>query len=344
MIIAYKEGYTMNMDHWLNEQMGLAQKRPLPLLSFPGIRFLGSLTVRELLESSELQAKCLTEVARRTNSAACVSFMDLSVEAEAFGAEIQFFDQEVPAVRGALVTTIEEAEALPVPPVYTGRIGICVEAIRKTVDAIKDRPVFAGAIGPFSLTGRLVDVGEAMMLCYDEPELLHVLLEKCVEFSIGYIKELKNAGANGVVIAEPLAGLISPNHEEEFSTPYVRKIVEAVQDENFLVIYHNCGNYTYLMTESIKNNGCKAFHFGNSMDMKDMLEKMGSDSLVMGNIDPAGIFRNGDPQAMSQAVRALMDSCSSYPNFIPSSGCDVPPASPWENIEAFYKSVNEYYN
>lgn len=333
----------MNMDLWFEEQRLLDRKRALPLLSFPGIRFLDGITVRQLLESSDLQAKCLAEVAHRTDSAACVSFMDLSVEAEAFGAQIQFFDDEVPAVRGALVTTYEEAEALPVPPVYTGRIGTCVDAIRKTVDAIRDRPVFAGAIGPFSLAGRLVDVAEAMMLCYDEPELLHVLLEKCAEFSIGYILELKKAGANGVVIAEPLAGLISPSLEEEFSSPYVRKIVEAVQDESFPVIYHNCGDYAYLMTESIKRTGCKAYHFGNSMDMEDLIRRMGPNCIVMGNIDPAGLFRNGTPEAMEAAVKDLLRRCGSHSNFIPSSGCDVPPAAPWENIEAFYNAINDYY-
>ena len=334
----------MDMDKWLRELAEAKEKKALPLLSFPGIRFLSGVTVRELLDSSELQAKCLEEVARRTDSAACVSFMDLSVEAEAFGAQIQFFDDEVPAVRGALVTTMEEAETLAVPSVWTGRTGICVEAIRKTVEAVKDKPVFAGAIGPFSLAGRLVDVGEAMMLCYDEPELLHTLLEKCVAFSVAYITELKKAGANGVVIAEPLAGLISPSLEEEFSSPYVRKIVEAVQDETFPVIYHNCGDYAYLMTESIKRNGCKAYHFGNSMDMLDLLGRMGPDHIVMGNIDPAGLFRNGTPDTMKKAVTELLERCAGHPNFIPSSGCDIPPAAPWENIEAFYEAIHNFYN
>lgn len=52
------------------------------------------------------------------------------------------------------------------------------------------------------------------------------------------VKGIKEAGANGVVMAEPAAGLLSPNLIEEFSTPYVNKIREAVEDDHFMVMYH----------------------------------------------------------------------------------------------------------
>ena len=328
----------MDMTQWL--QRLCESKKPLPLLSFPGIRFLGDVNVRQMVTNSGLQAACMKAVADRVDAAAAVSFMDLSVEAEAFGAAIQFFDDDVPAVTGTLISDEEEAEDLEVPEVGAGRTGLYIDAIRLAKAQITDRPVLAGAIGPFSLAGRLVDVSEAMYLCYDEPELLHILLDKCVRFSVAYIRALRDAGADGVVLAEPLAGLISPDQEREFSAPYVRRIAEAVQDGNFPVIYHNCGNYAYLMTDSIRENGCAAYHFGDSVDLKRMLDQMGPDRIVMGNISPSSQFRNGTPGTMGEAVRDLMDRCGGYPNFVPSSGCDVPPGSPWENIEAFFESCN----
>ena len=42
-----------------------------------------------------------------------------------------------------------------------------------------------------------------------------------------------------------------------------------------------------------------------------------------------------------RAVRELLNTCGSYANFIPSSGCDVPPGSPWENIEAFFETCKK---
>ena len=320
------------------------QRKPLPLLSFPGIRFLGDVNVRQMVCDSTLQARCMKAIADRVDAAAAVSFMDLSVEAEAFGARVLFFDDDVPAVCGSLVTDEEEAQALPVPVVGAGRTGVYIDAIRMAKERITDRPVLAGAIGPFSLAGRLVDVSEAMYLCYDEPELLHTLLDKCTAFSIDYIRALRDAGADGVVLAEPLAGLISPDQEREFSAPYVRRIVQAVQEEAFPVIYHNCGNYAYLMTDSIRANGCMAYHFGDSVDLKQMLDRMGPGRLIFGNISPSAQFRNGTPETMAQAVRELLNTCGGYANFIPSSGCDVPPGSPWENIEAFFETCKKERN
>lgn len=329
----------MNGTNWLTRLV--SEKKPLPLLSFPGIRFLGDVNVRQMVCDSVLQARCMKAVADRVDAAAAVSFMDLSVEAEAFGARVLFFDDDVPAVCGSLVTDEEEAQALPVPAVGAGRNGVYIDAIRMAKERITDRPVLAGAIGPFSLAGRLVDVSEAMYLCYDEPELLHTLLHKCAAFSIDYIRALRDAGADGVVLAEPLAGLISPDQEREFSAPYVRRIVQAVQEESFPVIYHNCGNYAYLMTDSIRENGCMAYHFGDSVDLKQMLDRMGPDRLILGNISPSAQFRNGTPETMAQAVRELLSTCGDYANFIPSSGCDVPPGSPWENIEAFFETCKK---
>lgn len=107
---------------------------------------------------------------------------------------------------------------------------VAKKAAYKDAKRVTDRPVFAGCVGPFSLAGRLTDVSEAMILCYEDPDNMKILLEKCTEFLIKYAKEYKKIGANGIIMAEPLAGVLSPDLAAEFSEPYVRAVVEAVQD------------------------------------------------------------------------------------------------------------------
>ena len=331
-----------DMKAWLEALRTAPVKKALPILSFPAVQLMG-ITVRELISSADAQAKGMELVAQRTDAAASVSLMDLSVEAECFGSEIRVSDEEVPTVVGSIVSDEDEAKALEVPPVGAGRTGLYIEAIRKASQAITDRPVLAGAIGPFSLAARLMDVTDAMIYCYDEPDMVHILLEKATRFITSYCQAFKEAGANGVVIAEPVAGLLSPALEAEFSGPYVKQIVDAVQDDSFLVVYHNCGNAVIRQIDSILSTGASAYHFGNAIRMADMMPHIPANAVAMGNVDPAGEFRNGTPESIRAATRKVLEECSQYPNFVISSGCDIPPLSRWENIDAFFAAVAEFY-
>lgn len=332
----------MNMQKWAADTIAADSKKALPVLSFPGIQELG-VTVRELVESAELQADTIVAVAKRCPTAAAVSFMDLSVEAEAFGSEIVFSDDEVPTVVGAIVDEDSDPDDLSTPHVGDGRTGLCVEAIRLASQRIEDRPVLAGMIGPFSLAGRLMDVNEIMMLCYEEPELCEGVVEKVTDFLVEYAQAFKDAGADGVVMAEPLAGLLPPALLADFSTPYVKRIVDAVQDDAFTVVYHNCGPTVVKAAEGVAATGAAAFHFGNAINMIDILPLMPADALVMGNVDPVDQLRDGTPESVHAATLAVLEACADHPNFVVSTGCDVPPKTSWENIDAFFAAVEEFY-
>ena len=310
----------------------------LPILSFPAAQKL-NVTVEQLVKDAQLQAAAMALIARETDTLAAVSLMDLSVEAEAFGAQVQYFTDEVPAVVGQLVSELEEAEALEVPDLTQGRAATCVEGIRLAKAAIQDKPVLAGMIGPYSLAGRLMDVTEIMYVCYDEPEAVHAVLEKATAYLIRYAGAMKQAGADGVVIAEPLAGILSPDMAAEFSHPYVKKIVEALEAEDFAVIYHNCGNSVSHMLPGIFAIGASAYHFGNAVDMTEVMANAPADALCMGNVDPAAQFVQGTPESMTAAVQELLDKCGHYKNFVISSGCDIPFHAKWENIQAFFAAL-----
>lgn len=331
-----------NMKLWLKELCENPRKKALPILSFPCVSLM-DIPVSQLISDADTQARGMQLIAEKTNAAASVSLMDLSVEAECFGAAVRFSEDEVPTVTGRLVCDMDEAEALAVPEVGVARSGIYIKAIEKALTLITDRPVFAGMIGPFSLGARLLDVSEIMMDCYDDPDMVHAVLEKATEFLIAYGNAYKAAGAHGIIMAEPVAGLLSPSLEEEFAAPYVKKIVDALQDDNFLIVYHNCGGNVLSMTDSILSSGAAAYHFGNAIDMKTMLGKLPADTVVMGNIDPAGILCFGTPETVRKETETLLEACGAYPNFVVSSGCDIPPKTPWENIEAFFDTVEKFY-
>lgn len=333
----------MNIYQWKDDVIAAPKKKAIPVLTFPSIQLMG-ITVKELINDSDTQAKGMKTIADTCDTGAALAMMDLSVEAEAFGSQIRVTDDEVPTVVGSIVNEPEDADALQVPAVGTGRTGIYIDGVAKAKKLISDRPLLAGAIGPFSLAGRLMGMSEIMINCYDEPEMVQTVLEKATSFITDYIKAFKEAGADGVLIAEPAVGILSPSMVSEFATPYMKQIVDAVQCETFGVFYHNCGNGTPLMTDEIAAIGALGYHFGDAVDMADICEKMPRDVLVMGNVSPSRTFRAGTPEKVREETLAVMGACcEKYPNFVISSGCDIPPASSWDNINAFFDAVNEFY-
>lgn len=329
------------MDEWLKQIRIKKNKRAMPVLTFPAIQLLNT-SVEKLISDSNLQSEALKLINQRCHPLAIMGFMDLSVEAEAFGANIRFSEDEVPTVVGSIVKSEEDAINLKVPKVGAKRTRIYLDAMKKAKQEIKDCPVFAGCIGPFSLAGRLLGVSEAMISCYDEPEMVHLVLKKATEFLINYLQAYKDLGIDGVFMAEPLAGIISPNLCDEFSSRYVKEIVSALDDDSFLVAYHNCGNNTLKMVDTILSTGCRLYHFGNAISIEQMLKLMPKDVMVMGNIDPVSL-KDASKEDVIAATNALLEAVGDVDNFVISSGCDIPPLARWENIDAFMKTTQEYY-
>lgn len=315
--------------------------KTLPILSFPVTSLLG-ITVEELISSSKTQALGMKTMAERCNMGAVLNMMDLSVEAECFGAQIRFEQNDVPTVAKGIIDSIEDAEDIVVPSVNTARAPIYVEGVRLAKEAIGDLPVFCGALGPYSLAGRLFDMSELMMECYDSPDEVKTLLSKATEFIKSYILAYKAAGADGVILAEPAAGLLSPALAEEFSAPFVKEIIDAVSDDDFIFCYHNCGGAVVDMADSIATLGADIYHFGNAIELSKIIGKMPSDSIVMGNLDPL-MFRDSTPERIRAELDRIYSECSSYDNFMLSSGCDVPHTAKWENIDAYFEKVKELY-
>src|SRR5699024_10097035 len=124
---------------------------------------------------------------------------------------------------------------LQIPSVESGRMPQYLLADRLAAEGI-DKPVLAGCIGPYSLAGRLYDMTEIMMAIYTEPDTVLLLLEKCTEFILRYCLAIKETGVAGVIMAEPAAGLLSNEDCQRYSSVYVKRIIDAVQDDSFAVI------------------------------------------------------------------------------------------------------------
>lgn len=306
-------------------------------MTHPGIELCGC-TVRQAVTDGQVHADAICAMNERFPAAAVTAIMDLTVEAEAFGAQVVFSEDEIPNIVGRLVSDFDSVNALQVPDLNKGRVQEYLKANAITASRIKDKPIYGGCIGPYSLAGRLFDMSELMMAVYLEPDTVDMLLSKCTEFILKYVKAMKATGISGVIMAEPAAGLISNDDCFRYSSVYVKKIVDEVQDDDFMVILHNCGN-TGHCTDAMIKSGAKALHFGNRADMVEALKACPSDITVMGNIDPVSVMQQAFPHKVKEVTLALLEATAGWDNFVLSTGCDVPPRTPKANIIAFYEAL-----
>ena len=97
-----------------------------------------------------------------------------------------------------------------------------------------------------------------------------------------------------------------------------------------------------MLIPSMLSTNARGFHFGNSVNMPDILPQIPKTILAFGNIDPAATFNQGSAGEVKSIAQSLLESTKEYQNFILSSGCDIPPGTPLENVDAFFAAIDEY--
>ena len=109
----------MNMMKWVDDVIAADKKKAMPVLTFPSVQMMGDITVNDLVRDANLQAKGMEIIAERTDCAAALSYMDLSVEAEAFGSNIRYSDEDVPTVIGSIVNIMPGTISMSSPALET---------------------------------------------------------------------------------------------------------------------------------------------------------------------------------------------------------------------------------
>lgn len=318
------------------------QRLAIPIGVYPGLQLTGK-SVPKAANDSMIQANASYALHQRFPSPFLQTAMDLSIEAEAFGAQVRFDEGEVPAIIGRLITSREDVDKLFAPKVGHKRTMVPLPVVSELKERIGNEPKFVlgGMIGPFSLVGRMFGVNELLALTLEDPAFAADLLKLATNFLMRYAEAFRGVGADGVIMAEPAAGLLSPKSLAQFSTPYVGQIVSALQTEEFTFIYHNCGAKLVHLEEILKD-GAAIHHFGKPMDIVAALQQVDSETILAGNLDPAEVFVGAAPEQVRQSTTELLNATAEYHNFLISSGCDLPPNLPLPNLDAFYQAVADF--
>ena len=104
---------------------------------------------------------------------------------------------------------------------------------------------------------------------------------------------------------------------------------------------HVCGDTTRLVP-AMSRVEVQGLSLDFMVDFHQAASKLPSDMVLIGNVDPVSVMLNESPDGVRKAVRKLLEDMAPYENFILSTGCDLPQATPLENIRAFLEEGRAY--
>ncbi|MDZ7262884.1 MAG: uroporphyrinogen decarboxylase family protein [candidate division KSB1 bacterium] len=306
--------------------------RPLviPLMGYPGIQLTHS-TIKQNEFNWGLHFWTIHELAQRFQPDAIFFMMDLAVEANALGLPVRFPLDESPTVEYPLVKQLTDLyQFLSLDPLKDGRVMAFIETM-KLMKQVIDIPKGAYVIGPFTLAGLLMGANEVALATILEPGLVIGVLEFCTSVINRYAQALVAAGADIVAILEPTAVMLSPDAFWKFSGQFIKRIIEQIP---VIPVLHICGNTTHLIPSMVQT-GAQGLSLDAMVNFPKVIQTVPETVFLIGNIDPVRVMLRGTPQQVREETSRLLEQMRPYPNFILSTGCDLPPETPLENIEAF---------
>lgn len=109
------------MAAWIDQIMKNPRRVAMPIMTHPGIEYIGKHVV-DAVTNGEVHFEAIKAVVEKYDMAACTVIMDLTVEAEAFGCQIEFPEDDMPHVVNRLVCDEASVQALQVPDLTQGRV------------------------------------------------------------------------------------------------------------------------------------------------------------------------------------------------------------------------------
>lgn len=308
-----------------------------PLMGFPGTSLTQS-TIWQNEFNSRLQYRTIKALVDRFDPDIVFFMMDLAVEAGAIGIPVIFPANGSPSVAEHIVKHVDDLEKFKaVNLLYDGRVRTYLDIMR-FMDVNFDKFKGAYVIGPFTLAGLMMGATEIAMATLDNSELVHAAVAFSSQIITLYAQALIDAGADIICILEPTATFISPKAYREFSGTYTQQIIRKL---NAISVLHICGNTKHLI-KPMAETGAQGLSLDAAVDLAQVASEVPEDLVLIGNIDPVRVMVNASPEEVRRAVSDLLDLMAPYPNFILSTGCDLPPETPLENIAAFMEMGRQY--
>ncbi len=243
----------------------------------------------------------------------------------AFGCEVIWWENDLPAVRPALADA-DSIDSLPVPSVRDGELGRMLDYTRYFLEQTGGRfPIKMSDIqGPLDSAALIMGHNTFLTALYTEPDAVHRLLQKVTNLTIEFVHAQRaialEYGADfvpsmfqpwmpdglGISISNDECVMISAAMHDEFHVPYLNQLSDA-----FGGIYlHSCGRWTHQFPSLERIHNLRGHEFGASeATFEPVLEHFGGRIVLACRV---GLHRDLKFDGMADFVRRVMAAAKTY--------------------------------
>lgn len=263
----------------------------------------------------------------------CIS--DPAREAADCGAAVVFFENQPPAFdeTKALLADKTQLARLAIPdPQGGGRMTDRVRGAALFREKVAGQLGIEGWVeGPMAQAADLRGINTVMLDFFDDPGFVRELFAFVVELELRFARAQIEAGVDWIGIGDAAASLVGPGLYREFVWPFEKQLVDGIHALGSKVRFHICGNTTALLAD-MGRLGAEIVDLDYFADVGEARRQMGPQQLLLGNLAPVALLRNGTPAGITAALATCHRAAGS--RFIVGAGCEIPRDTAEANVQA----------
>ncbi|MGD2136935.1 MAG: uroporphyrinogen decarboxylase [Gammaproteobacteria bacterium] len=300
----------------------------------------------DLCTNPELACEVTIQPVERYPLDAAILFSDILTIPDAMGLGLYFETGEGPRFRKPVRTPADvNALAVPDPETELRYVMDAVRLIRRTLDNRIPLIGFSGS--PWTLATYMVEGGSTRTyarikgMLYNEPRLLHRVLETLAVAVAAYLNAQIAAGVQTVMIFDTWGGVLTPADYREFSLQYMQQIVAGLvresENRKVPVILFTKGGGAWL--EAMADSGADALGIDWSTDLALARRRVGDRVALQGNLDPAILYAS--PAVIREKAAGVLEAFGSGPGHVFNLGHGINPDVDPEHAGALVSAVHE---
>ena len=266
---------------------------------------------------------------------------DLQMEAEILGCDLQWADENPPAVISHPLASDKTPADLKIPTPDQGRLPVVLEVARRAREKHPDIALYGLVTGPFTLALHLLGTDIFMHMLTDPDRVIDVF-EFSKNVAVAMADYYIDAGCDVIALVDPMTSQIGPDQFRQFVSTPATEIFDHIRKRQRFSSFFVCGH-----AQQNVEVMCDCRPDNVSVDENIPLDYVRETALKKGvsfggNMQLTVVLLLGDEKDATQHALECMDEGGDS-GFILAPGCDLPYATPPENLIAVAKLVRDPY-